>query len=193
MRELISKFGERRKRIVMLSQAVAPLGTWTSFANHNVSWMHNSNYILLRTARRKYNEALPFTFSNNTEHLKKSIFISEMCRFSEDCQSPQINRLVTTWQIRRWPFTVSDLIVSWIRFIRPSLNLTALLLQIQYISQTVADCLIQSSQSFYRCGSRGFVRCGNQSGLNSPIHACTLVVKVKESSWACVIVDLRFD
>lgn len=126
MRELISKFGQRRKRIVMLSQAVAPLGTWTSFANHNVSWMHNSNYILLRMAQRKYNEGLPFTFSNNREHLrkKKSIFISEMCRFSKDCQSPQINWLVTAWQIRRWPFTDSDLIVAWIAFIISDLHWT---------------------------------------------------------------------
>lgn len=102
----------------MLSQAVAPFGT-PSFANHSVSWMHISNYISPRMARLKYNEAFPFHFfvpPNSRTHWwkKNSIFISELCG---QCQSPQINWLVTAWQIGRWPFTDSVLIVSWIRVI----------------------------------------------------------------------------
>lgn len=125
MSKLISKFGERRKRIVMLSQAVAPFGTPTSFANHSVSWMHISNYISPRMARLKYNEALPFAFFSffqTAERIggKWIQFLFQKC--AEDRQSPQINRLVTAWQIGCWPFTDSDLIVSWIRVIISGLH-----------------------------------------------------------------------
>lgn len=107
----------------MLSQALAPLGARTSFANHNISWIHNSNYISLSTPRLKNNKAPPFILPQPRRTFENVIYIPEMCRFSEDCQSPQTNLLITIWQIRQWPFTDSlfDLIAAWITVISSSL------------------------------------------------------------------------
>lgn len=113
----------RKKRIVILSQGLAPLGVLTSFANHNISWTHNSNYILLNILKLKYNKAPSFKFLWPRTTFENVIFSAEMCRFTRDCQTTQINLLITIWQFRQWPFTdsLSDLIVVWISFISSGL------------------------------------------------------------------------
>lgn len=181
MRELISKFGERRKRIVMVSQALAPLGTRMSFANHNISWIHNSNYISLRMVKLKYNKAPPFTFLQPRRTFENAIFISEMCRFTGDCQSSQINLLATVWQIRRWPFTDSDLIVAGIRFIISSLHWNWQLYS--YKSNTLVR---QRRIVLFRAPSHSIDESptdlfivGKHRDQNSSIHRSTSLVKIK--------------
>lgn len=124
-----------------------PCCTLMSIANHNISWLHNSNNISLSAVRLKYNEVPPFTFFFQPQRAFKSvIYTSETCRYPRDCQSSQINLLITIWLIRCWPFTDSDLIVAWIRFITSGLHWNWQIkgLQIQYISQTKAHYVIQS-------------------------------------------------
>lgn len=108
---------------LVLNQALALLGACLSFANHSISWIHNSNYISLNTQNPKYKKAPPFIFLQAQRRFENVIYSAEMCRFSRDCQSPQINLLITIWQIRRWPFTdsLSDLIIARISFISSSL------------------------------------------------------------------------
>ncbi len=116
-------FGETRKRIVLLSQTLAPLGACTSFANLNIFWIHNSNYISLNTRKRKYNKAPPFIFLQPRRIFENVIYSAQICRFTMDCQSPQINLLIPIWQTRQWPFTdsLSDLIVVGVSFISSTL------------------------------------------------------------------------
>lgn len=71
-------------------------------------------------------------------------------------------------------------------YIRSALKLTAPFQQMQYISQAVANCLIQSWKSFYPCGSTRVVHCGNHSDQDTSIHTFKLVENVKESCSACV-------
>lgn len=109
--------------MLVLSQAFALLCACPSFVNHSISWIHNTNYISLNTQNLKYNKARPFIFLQPQRTFENVIYSAEMCRFSRDCQSPQINLLITVWQIRRWPFTdsVSDLIIVRISFISSGL------------------------------------------------------------------------
>lgn len=65
-------------------------------------------------------------------------------------------------------------------YIRSTLKLTALLRQIQYISQAVANCLIQGWKSFYRRGSTRVVPCRNHTNQNTSIHTFKLVENIKE-------------
>lgn len=172
-------------RIAVLSQPLAPLGICPSFGNHNISWIHNSNYISLNTQNLRYNRALPFIFLQPQRTFENVIYSAEMCRFTGDCQSPQITLLITIWQIRGWPFTdsLSDLIIVRISFISSSLywhwqlysKSNALVRQRHIVLfRASSDFTGKSTVDTFRY-SRKYKR-----SLNSPsIHPCTLSVKIK--------------
>lgn len=135
-----------------------------------------------------------FFFPNSRAHWGKmnSIFISEMCRGSSKPTNQSACNCLTNWVLTFHGFWF-DRFLDKSYYIRSALKLTALLRQIQYISQAAANCLIPSWKSFYWCGSGTVVHCGNHSDQNTSIHTFKLVVNVKESSSACMIVDLRLD
>lgn len=181
----------------MLSQAVAPFGTPTSFANHSVSWMHISNYISPRMAQLKYNEALPFVSFFPPKQPSAlggksfNFYFRNVWESSKPTNQLAWNCL-TNWALTFYGFWF-DHFLDKSYYIRSALKLTALLRQIQCISQAVANCLIQSRKSFFRRGSTRVVHCENHSDQNTSIHTFKLVENVKESSSACVNVDVRLD
>lgn len=135
-----------------------------------------------------------FFFPNSRAHWGKmnSIFISEMCIGSSKPTNQSACNCLTNWVLTFHGFWF-DRFLDKSYYIRSALKLTALLRQIQYIRQAAANCLIPSWKSFYWCGSGTVVHCGNHSDQNTSIHTFKLVVNVKESISACMIVDLRLD
>lgn len=97
-----------------------PLGACSSFANHNIFWIHDI-VITLHWTHQSWSaiRLLHWYFSNLGEHLKMSFIQHKCADLLGNCQSPQINLLRTIWQTKWWPITDSlyDLIVAGISLI----------------------------------------------------------------------------